>query len=420
MSVDKLKALQEQKGRIVSEQRSVIDKAETENNRAFTAEERSQFDRQDQDIADIDRKITHLQREESENRSLAEANEKADAEKRNQGVGEAASKAKLEAFDAYLRYGFANLSVEEKRSLGDIITPDAPINQRAQSVGTNTAGGYTVPRGFSGEMDKALKAFGGMLELGRTWTTGSGNPVDWPTFDDTASEGYILGENTDATTGSTDVAFGQKTLGAYTYTSGVIKISNQLLQDSAFDLSSLLVEALSTRLGRIQARHTTTGTGSGQPQGVTVGATAVTGAAATAITTDNIIDLIHSVDPAYRTAPGVKLTFNDHTLAAVRKLKDSYGQYIWTMGNIQTGVPSQVFGYQYIINQHLADIAANALTIGFGDFKRYIIRQVQDVLVRRLDERYAELNQVGFVGFMRMDGKLLNPNAVKFIQHAAS
>lgn len=420
MSIDKLKSLQEKKGRIITEQRSIIDKAETENRTSFSSEERSAFDKHDLDIADIDRLIVALQREEAQNRSVAHEANKAEEEKRNQSSEEAAAKAKIEAFDSYLRYGYQSLSVEQRSVLGNIVNPDAPINQRAQSVGTNTAGGYTVPRGFSGEMDKALKAYGGMLKLGRIWTTSTGNPVDWPTFDDTANEGYILGENTDATTGSTDAAFGQKTLNAYTYTSGVIKVSNQLLQDSAFDLAALLVEALSTRLGRIQARHLTTGDGTNKPQGVVPGATAVTGAAATALTADNIIDLIHAVDPAYREAPNVKLTFNDKTLAIIRKLKNNQGDYIWQMGNIQTDSPSNILGYQYVINQHIADVGANASSVGFGNFQRYVIRQVQDILVRRLDERYAEMNQVGFVGFMRMDGKLLNADAVKFIKHAAS
>lgn len=418
MSVDKLKALQEQKGRIIAEQRSVIDKADSDGNRGFTAEERSQFDKHDSDIADIDRKAGALQRQEAELRSVAEAAEKVEAEKRSTVSKEDVETAKTAAFESYLRYGINALSVDEKRSLGNQLTTTDAINQRDLGTATGSAGGYTIPRAFSNEFDTALKAFGGMLTAGRTWTTGDGAPVDWPTFDDTANKGRILGENVDATTGSTDVSFGQKTLGAYTYTSDVIKVSNQLVNDSYFGLTTLIAESMATRLGRIQNDHLTTGTGTAQPQGAVVGAATVTGAGATAITFDNLIDLIHSVDPSYRSAPGAALMFNDSTLAAIRKLKDSYGQYIWTMGNVIAGIPNQVLGFNYTINQSMASIATAQKSVAFGDFKRYIIRQVQGVLIRRLEERYAEYNQVGFVGFMRMDGKLLNANAVKVILHA--
>ena len=413
--LDQLKALQEQKGRIVAEQRSVIDKAE---GRGFSAEERTAFDKHDSDIADIDRKIKAAEREEADKRSIADATNKVDEEKRSVQNKDAEAEARGQAFEAYMRHGFANLTDGEKRSLGGFQKADGAVNERAQSS-SGAAGGYTIPRGFSGEMDKALKEYGGMLELGRTWTTGDGAVVDWPTFDDTSNTGYILGENTSAETGSQDVAFGQKQLGAYLYTSGVIKVPNTLLQDSAFDLPSLITEALATRFGRIQSTHLTIGTGTNQPQGVVVGAGEVTqNVAASVLTSDNIIDLIHSVDPAYRKSPGVGLTFNDMTLAAIRKLKDSDGKYIWSMGNIQTGVAATVFGYGYTINQDLDTIATGKKSVGFGDFKRYIIRRVQDILIRRLEERYAENNQVGFVGFMRMDGKLLNPGAVKFLKHA--
>lgn len=231
--------------------------------------------------------------------------------------------------------------------------------------------------------------------------------------------GRILTSGTDATTNSTDLGFGQKTLTAYTYTSDVIKVDNALIQDSAFDLGALITEAMGIRFGRIQNEHYTTGTGTNQPQGVTVGAgTFNTGVAATAITADNLLDLLHSVNSAYR--KGAKYTMNDLTLAAIRKLKDGQGRYIWQMGDISKGAPDSIWGYQYVTNDDLADIAASAKSVGFGNFSRYIIRNVAQPLIIRLTERYAEFNQTAYVGFMRTDGKLLNAGAVKFLVHAAS
>jgi HK97 family phage major capsid protein len=421
MSVDKLKALQEKKGRIVAEQRSIVDKAEQENSRSFSAEERSQFDKHDADISDLDRQISHYQREETEQRSIADAANKAQEEQRAKTDEKSAETAHKQAFDAYLRHGISELTEAEKRSLGGFQKAvDASSGEsRAQSSGSGAAGGYTVPREFSNELEIALKAYGGMLELGRIWGTGTGATVDWPTMDDTATKGRLLASGTDATTGSTDLSFGNKQLGAFTYTSDVIKVDNALIQDSHFNLGALITEAMGIRFGRIQNEHYTKADGTNKPEGVIVNAGVFnTGVAATAITADNLIDLLHSVNRAYR--KNGKYTLNDLTLAAIRKLKDSQGRYVWQLGDIQKGAPDTIWGYQYVINDDLADIGASAKSVGFGDFNKYVIRNVAAPLIIRLTERFAEFNQTAYVGFMRTDAKLMNTSAVKFLQHAAS
>ncbi|CCH54478.1 phage major capsid protein, HK97 family [Fibrisoma limi BUZ 3] len=413
---DKLKALQEQKGRIVAEQRSLIDAAE---GRSFNAEERSKFDQQDSDISDIDRKIKALEREEADKRSIAEVTEKQEAEKRGKHEDQNAETAHKQAFDAYLRHGLGELTESEKRSLGGFHKAIEGGETRAQNGGSGAAGGYLVPREFSNEIDVALKAYGGMLELGRTWGTGTGATVDWPTMDDTNVKGRILTSGTSAATGSTDLGFGSKTLTAFTYTSDLIAVDNALIQDSAFNLGALITEAMGIRFGRVQNEHYTKGTGSGQPQGVVVAAGEFTnGVSATGITADNLLELLHSVNRAYR--KNAKYTLNDLTLAAVRKLKDAEGKYIWSMGDMQKGAPATIWGYQYEINDDLEDIGAEKKSVGFGDFKRYIIRTVAQPLIIRLNERFAENNQTAYVGFMRTDGRLLNSGAVKFLKHAAA
>lgn len=421
MSLDKLKALQEKKGRIVAEQRSLIDKADTENSRSFSAEERTQFDKHDSDIADIDRQISHYQREEADQRSVAETANKAQEEQRAKADKETAETAHKQAFDAYLRYGVADMTEAEKRALGGFqkAVDNNGGEVRAQSAGSGASGGYTVPREFSNELEIALKAFGGMLELGRIWGTGTGATVDWPTMDDTATKGRLLASGTDATPGSTDLGFGNKQLSAYTYTSDVIKVDNALIQDSAFNLGALITEAMGIRFGRIQNEHYTKADGTNKPEGVIVNSGVYnTGIAATAITADNLIDLLHSVNRAYR--KNGKYTLNDLTLAAIRKLKDNQGRYVWQLGDIQKGAPDTIWGYQYVINDDLADIGANAKSVGFGDFNKYVIRNVAQPLIVRLTERFAEYNQTAYVGFMRTDARLMNAQAIKFLQHAAS
>ncbi|WP_420150192.1 phage major capsid protein [Spirosoma sp.] len=417
---DKLKSLQEKKGRIVAEQRSIIDKAEAENGRSFSAEERSAFDKHDADIDDIDRLIKVYQREEADQRSVVEATEKVEAEKRGKQEEAGAETAHRQAFDAYLRYGFSELTEAEKRSLGGFQKAiEAGAETRAQSSGSGAAGGYLVPREFSNEIEVALKAYGGMLELGRIWGTGTGATVDWPTMDDTATKGRILSSGTDATPDSTDLGFGSKTLGAFTYTSDVIKVDNALMQDSAFNLGALITEAMGIRFGRIQNEHYTKADGTNKPRGVIIDAGEfVTGVAAAALTADNLLDLLHDVNRAYR--KNGKYTLNDLTLAAIRKLKDQEGRYIWSMGDMQKGTPETIWGHQYVINDDLADIGAGKKSVGFGDFSKYIIRNVAQPLIIRLTERFAEYNQTAYVGFMRTDARLLNTGAVKFLKHAAS
>ena len=182
------------------------------------------------------------------------------------------------------------------------------------------------------------------------------------------------------------------------------------MQDSAFDLAAEIGTSLGTRIGRIQNDHFTTGAGTTLPKGVVVSSgEGLAGASQTAITADEIISLVHSVDPAYRT--GAMFMMHDTILAAVRKLKFSIGAdqigYVW-QGGFQAGVPDRILGYPYVINQSMS----SALTIGekvvlFGDFSKYIIRDVAEMRLVRMNERYADLDQVAFVAFMRSDGQLL-------------
>jgi HK97 family phage major capsid protein len=179
-------------------------------------------------------------------------------------------------------------------------------------------------------------------------------------------------------------------------------------------MEPLLTDLFGERLGRTANEVLTTGTGSGQPNGiVTAASTGLTAASATAITSDELIDLFHSVDPAYRASPKCRWMFNDSTLAAIRKLKDGQGNYLWQMGDVRTGEPDMFLGKAYSVNQAMADIATGNSSVLFGDLSRYVVRKVRGFQVMTLRERYAENFQVGMVGFKRFDGELLNTSAVK-------
>ncbi|WP_018265543.1 phage major capsid protein [Methylosinus sp. LW4] len=397
----KSKALREQRAKLIEDARALLPA-----DGAISDDVSTKFDEMmaaaDKLKGDIDR-IERLEGEEAalgnriERRAGREGISKDEAEHKN--------KLESEAFNAYLRFGMNGLN-EEQRSIATARFQN-PQSGFQNALGTvpDTAGGYTVPEGFYGQLEDAQLAYGGMLENAFVFDTSTGNALPIPTDNDTSNKGAILGENTQAS--SQDLTFGAVTLNAYTYSSKLVLISNQLLNDSAFNLDSFLANKLGVRIARILNDHTTTGDGASKPLGVVTAATlGVTAASASAVTADEFaIDLVHSVDPAYR--PNGKFMFADSTLKALKKLKDGEGQYLWTSG-LQFKEPDRLGGYPYIVNQSMDAYGSGKKPIAFGDFSKYFIRRVAGVQVLRLTERYADYNQTGFLAFQRWDGNLVD------------
>lgn len=328
-----------------------------------------------------------------------------------------------ETFDRYMKRGMSALEESDKQTLLRGFVPNTADEQRALSVGTDSAGGYTVPEGFWNKITETMKAYGGVQEVSNVITTATGQNLPWMTNNDTTNVGAILAENTQIS--EQDVVFGTKSLGAYLYTSNLIRVSYQLMQDSAIDIESFLARKMGERLGRIHNQHQTTGTGSSQPQGVVTGATTgKTTASATAITFEEIVDLVHSIDPAYRAAGRPRFMFHDSILAYLRKIKDDsggagVGRPLWEP-SVQVGEPSTIYGYPYTVNQDMASTVATTNTTAlFGDFNAgYIVRRVKDVSVLRLDERYADYLQVGWFAYDRQDSIVDDANAFKALVQA--
>lgn len=318
------------------------------------------------------------------------------------------------AHDVLLRRGLGGLRGEQRQAF--MAYQDAlPADIRALTTQTDATGGYIIPEGFAGQIEQALLAYGGVREAAQVITTASGNDLPWPTVNDSGNSGEILTENTQVS--EQDTTFGVVTFNAYTYSSKAVRVPNQLLQDSAFDLNQWLAAALATRIGRITNTHFTTGTGTSQPRGVVVASTAgVTATQNNAIADTELVDLQHSVGRAYRNNPASRWMFADSSLKAFRKLKDSDGRFIWSPG-LGVDVGPTLLGKPYTINDDMDDIAGAAKPVLFGDFSKYIIRDVQAVVMMRLVERYADYNQVGFMSFHRSDGDLVDAgtNPVKHI-----
>ena len=293
---------------------------------------------------------------------------------------------------------------------------------RAQTAGTMTAGGYTVPTELASFIEKAMIATGPMYDssLFTVINTTGGNTFNIPTVDDTSVSAVAHTEGGTVTDdGGADVTFGQKTLGAYAFNTEWVRWSTELANDSILNVESLLGELLGERLGRIANSKLTTGSGSSDVEGiVTNSAAGKTAAAVAAVTADEIIDLLHSVDPAYRSSPSTAIMMNDSTLAAVRKLKDGQGNYLWAMGNFQAGVPQNILGYNVVVNQAMDSLAAAKKVMLFGDMSKFYVRKVGGPSLFVARERFAP--DYGILGYIRFDGVLTNTAAIKHLITAAS
>jgi HK97 family phage major capsid protein len=242
-----------------------------------------------------------------------------------------------------------------------------------------------------------------------------------PTVDDTAVDAVAHTEATALTDdGGSDATIGQKSLDAYGFDSEFIRWSWELDADSIFSFETLLGELIGERLGRIANSQLTVGTGAAAPNGiVTASALGKTAASATAITADEILDLVHAVDPAYRASPKARFMFNDSTLLALRKLKDGQGNYLITeapdgSGRLKIGSVSA----PYSINQAMVGLAAAKKVMIYGDFSKYYVRKVGTPVIGVLRERFWP--DMGIAGLIRFDGEISHSGAIKHLITAAA
>jgi HK97 family phage major capsid protein len=329
------------------------------------------------------------------------------------------------AFFRHCRVGMDRLSNADR----SLLVEHRDTDNSGQFAGTQSisytegsAGGFLDPAGFH---------YAPVLDgnICRVVTTASGAIMPWPTGDDTSNIGSILAENTQVS--EVPVVLGTINFGAFKFTTNVIRVSVELLQDSAFGLDAYLMDRFAERIGRAMELYATTGNGSGQPTGIITAALAngspvVVGAGSNAndglgqaaystIGTNDIYSLIGAVDPSYRQAG--KFMLNDTTLTVIKKLLDKYGRPIW-QDSLSESSPGTIAGYKYVVNQSMAVPAAstNPVSVVFGDLNHFVIRRVKDLSVVRLSERYADYGQVGFLGFSRMDSNLVRPQAVALLQ----
>ena len=337
----------------------------------------------------------------------------------------------LEAADRVARNKGADTSLFAKWLKGGdkaLSEADWQTVRNTMSTTTGSEGGFTVDSQVASEVLDALKAYGGMRAVATVIQTSGIGAMSFPTSNGTSEEGEIIAENQTAT--DLDVTFGTIGLPVYKFSSKVVAVPFELLQDSSVDIEAFVRARLVTRLGRITNRMFTVGTGVSQPQGVvpaaTVGVTAANSTSqVTAVAYASLVDLQHSVDPAYRSGGRGVFMMNDTSVRNIRKVVDGQGRPIFVPGyemNVPGGAPDTLLGSPIVVNQDMANMAASARSILFGDFSHYHIRDVMAVeMFRFTDSAYTKKGQVGFLAWMRSGGNLVDVGgAVKAFVNAAS
>lgn len=424
-----LNDLNEKRGSLVAQAREALNEITKNTDEARAAELDARHDTIMVEFDKVEKLIEREQRlADAEKRLADRADEErrrqrptgADTDVRGQDEGE-----KLEYREVFYKFlaGGADpsfLEPEERSILRAGV--EKKVEFRTQTTGSPAAGGYTVPVELATFIVRSMKDWGPMYDedIATIIPTASGNVINIPTTDDTSKTG---GKHTEgaalADDGSQDAVFGNRELSAYVYDTEFVKFSMELAQDSVFSMESLLGSLLGERLGRIANRELTIGDGTGDPNGVvTASSLGKTTVAAAAITGDEIIDLLHSVNAAYRRSPKARFMFADTTLAAIRKLKDGDGNYLWSMGDVQKSEPGTLLGYRYSINDDMDTLAAAKKVMLFGDFSKYFVRKVGSPVIGVLRERFWP--DLGIAGLIRFDGELGDTAAIKHLVMAAA
>lgn len=412
---NRIKELREKQAKITAEARERLDLITQSTDEARTKELEAQHDAA---MAEYDRLEAQVEREQKLADIEARAAQRREERIPRPGNGEARG-APEDSDGVTYRSAFAkyvcgvDLEPEEREVLK---RGAARFEQRAQTAGTTTAGGFTVPTELANEIVRTMLAWGPMYDPGVTMEmlTASGNPIKIPTVNDTTVAAEAHTEGTALTDdGGKDVTFGQKSLDAYAFDTEFVRWSWELDTDSIFNMESLLASLLGERLGRIANSQLTTGSGSSAPNGIVTASTlGVTAAATGAVTADELIDLQHSVDPAYRVSPRARFMLNDSTFKAIRKLKMGTGDYLFQPG-IANGPGATILGFPFSINQAMASMSTGTKPIVFGDFGKYFVRKVGAPVIGVMRERFWP--DLGIAGLIRFDGELGDTTAIKHL-----
>jgi HK97 family phage major capsid protein len=397
----RVKELRELRAKHVFDAQEILKKADQ-----MTAEDEQRFDTL---MAEADKLKVKIDREERAEAAAAEMDRPIESRAGRSDPSLPSDPKEQKALErrAFLDWaanGPAGMS-PENRAMWQRRQTEIPKEFRAQTI-TTTGGGYTIQTDLLPQLEVNMLAFSNMRQACRVLRTNGGNPINIPTVNDTTNKATLTGINTQ--TADTNLVFGQVVLDAYAFRS-LILVPFELMQDTEVGLEAYISEALAERIARGTEEYFTTGTGSSQPQGI-VGASSAgaTAEASAAISYNDLVELEHSIDPAYRYRPGVRWMFHDTILKTIKKLKDADNRPLWAAG-VAVREPDTILGYPYTINQNMATINASVgKVVLFGNMQKFMIRDVSSMIMLRLTERYADYAQVGFFVFSRHDSEMLD------------
>ena len=372
----------------------------------WTAEDQKKFDGH---METAERLQAHIDAHQNMLDDDAQANFR-DATKKDKDQPEA-----FKALDVFLRKKPEQMTAEERLLI-----------QNTMSTTTGSEGGNTVQTIVASRLIDLMKAYAFMRAVSDQVSTENGADMSFPTSDGTAETGEWVAQN--AAAAAADPTFGTRAVNTFKAGSKVVAVPIELLQDSQIDIAGFVLNRLGQRIGRISNTGYTTGSGTGQPFGfVSVASTGKTGTTGQTLTIiyDDLVDLVDSLDVAYLQGPNEPKFMMSQTMRrVVRKIKDTSGRPIWTPSydsGMTAGTPDRLLGYPVAINNDMAVPAANAKSLAFGDFKKYLIRDAMQVTLYRFDDSaYAKNGQVGFLAWARTGGNLLDLNAVKLYAHSAT
>lgn len=401
-----IQALREQRGKIAHALQELVNKADWD-----VSTDQATYDNS---MVEIDRIDANIKRIQDANAKLAEMTATDGVAESAARIGRDKGNDGLSLYSKWLKGGDKALNADDWAHV-----------RNTMSTTTGSEGGFTVDTEVASSVVNALKAFGGMRQVATTISTSGVGLLSFPTSNGTSEVGEWIAENQTAT--DLDVVFGTVGLPVYKASSKVVTVPFELMQDSSVDIEAFVNARLVERLGRITNAGFTVGNGSGQPSGIvpaaTVGVTAANSTSqVSAVTYASLVNLQHSLDPAYR--GNARWMFNDTTLRELRKMVDGQQRPIFVPGyetGNPGGAPDRLLGAPIVINQDMANMAANARSILWGDFSGYYIRDVMALqMFRFTDSAFTKLGQVGFLAWMRTGGNLIDVNKVRVFVNAAS
>lgn len=394
--MNKIIELQEKRAKIWKQAKDFLDERQAKSD-ILSAEDNATYERMEKDVVNLGKEIDRLNKQAAIDNELNQPTT-------NAIVGTPTLGKESGAKDQY------------NQSFWNMMRGNVSANvMNALKEGSDSDGGYLVPDEFENQLIQKLHQENVLRSISHVIQTSSGDhkiPV-------VASEGTASWLDEEAAYTESNSSFGQVTLGAHKLGT-LIKVSDELLNDSAFDLTNYISTEFARRLGDAEEEAFLTGNGTGRPTGILNDSNGakdgVTAAATDAITFDELIDLFYSLKEPYR--KNAVFLMNDSTVKAVRKLKDQNGQYIW-QPSVQLGTPDMILNRPVYTSQYMPALSAGNKVALFGDFSYYWIADRQGRAFKRLNELYAVNGQVGFLGSQRVDGKTILPEALTTLKMGA-